>query len=314
MFHASAQRRQATAGIAMKTLTKSAVCAVYKYSGAMNAQEQLGYWSGRRCMSIALFHRVTDAIPEDGLTVSTTWFRGFCELMRSQFHVISVAEMHRILENEETPPRRTIAITFDDSYRDNLFAARVLAEHQMPATFFVPTKYVSTDHVFAWDHDLPRMANLTWADIHELVQMGHEIGSHTVSHPDLGRLGPKEARRELGDSKKTLEDRLQRPIRWLAYPFGRAQQLSARISAARLRTWLHGRLLRVWRLRATAHARRDFAARGDAAVSLAVESGAAPGGLSRLVLSTQAQCRRDLIRGADIPRAGQSLTSIYVLV
>ena len=44
-----------------------------------------------------------------------------------------------------------MAITFDDCYRDNLFAARVLAEHGLPATFFIPTKYVGTDQVFPWD-------------------------------------------------------------------------------------------------------------------------------------------------------------------
>ena len=204
----------------MNTAAKSAFCAVYKYSGAMHAQESLAYSSGRRFMSILLFHRVTDAIPEDGLTVTTAWFDGFCDLMHDRFHVISLSEMHRILKSGETPPQRTVAITFDDCYRDNLYAARLLAEHQLPATFFIPTKYVGTDHVFDWDRDLKPMPNLGWADVNEMLQLGHEIGSHTVSHADLGKIGPDEARIELADSKRTLEDRLQRAVRWLAYPYG----------------------------------------------------------------------------------------------
>ena len=204
----------------MNTLAKSAFCAMYKYSGAMHAQETLAYSSGRRFMSILLFHRVTEAIPADGLTVTPAWFDRFCALMRDRFHVVSLSEMQRILKSGETPPRRTVAITFDDCYRDNLFAARVLAEHQLPATFFLPTQYVGTDHVFDWDRALTPMPNLDWDDIHELVHLGHDIGSHTVSHADLGKIGLDDARRELADSKRTLEDRLQQPVRWLAYPYG----------------------------------------------------------------------------------------------
>ena len=120
-----------------------------------------------------------------------------------------------------------MAITFDDCYRDNLFAARVLAEHGLPATFFIPTKYVGTDHVFPWDIGLKRMANLTWDDVREMQALGHDIESHTVSHPDLGAIDAAEVRMELADSKKTLEDTLQRPVRYLRVSLRRPQQFSA---------------------------------------------------------------------------------------
>jgi peptidoglycan/xylan/chitin deacetylase (PgdA/CDA1 family) len=204
----------------MSSLAKNAAFALYKYSGAMHAQERLAYWSGKRFMSVVLFHRVTDEIPPDGLTVTTAWFRGFCALMRERFHVVSVAEMHSMLHAGIRPPLRTVAITFDDCYRDNLVAARVLAEHGLPATFFIPTKYVGTDHVFDWDLGLKKMPNLNWDDVKEMQALGHDIGSHTVSHPDLGVIGPVEARVELADSKKTLEDKLGRPARFFAYPYG----------------------------------------------------------------------------------------------
>ncbi len=206
--------------IDMTSLAKSALFGLYKYSGAMSVQERLAYWSGKRFMTVVLFHRVTDAIPVDGLTVTTAWFRGFCKLMRCRFNVVPMMTLQQMLANGETPPLRTVAITFDDCYRDNLAAARVLNEHGLPATFFIPTKYVGTDHVFPWDTDLTRMPNLDWKDVHEMQQLGHEIGSHTVSHADLGAITEKRARLELADSKKTLEDNLQRPVRWFAYPYG----------------------------------------------------------------------------------------------
>lgn len=47
-----------------------------------------------------------------------------------------------------------------------------------------------------------------------------DVGSHTVSHPDLSDLSGAEIRDELSDSKRTLEDLLDAPIPGLSYPFG----------------------------------------------------------------------------------------------
>ncbi|MFO0967123.1 MAG: polysaccharide deacetylase family protein [Gemmataceae bacterium] len=202
------------------TFAKNAFCAVYKYSGLMRLQERVSSWTGKSFMTIVLFHRVTDDIPEDGLTVTTRWFRGFCRLVRDRFRAVPLSEIVRYVRGRERPPRRLVAITFDDCYRDNLFAARVLAEHGLPATFFLPTQAVGTDHVFPWDAGLPRLANLTWNDVREMVSLGHDIGSHTVTHPNMSQLSDEAARRELTESRRTIEDRTGRTPRFFAYPFG----------------------------------------------------------------------------------------------
>ncbi|HYV36019.1 MAG TPA: polysaccharide deacetylase family protein [Gemmataceae bacterium] len=204
----------------MKNLAKATLCGVYKYSGAMFAQEAMSRLAGRPFMAVLLFHRVTDAIPPDGLTVGTRHFRNICNLLRRGFHVVPLSEIFRIVKEKAPVPRRTVAITFDDCYRDNLFAARTLAEFGLPASFFVPTGYVGTDAVFDWDKHLPRMPNLSWDDVQEMSRLGFEIGSHTVTHANMATVPLEQARRELIDSKKTLEDKLGRPVRWLAYPYG----------------------------------------------------------------------------------------------
>src|SRR5262249_16392441 len=56
----------------MRSLAKSTLWAMYRYTGAMQAQERLAYLAGRRFVTILLFHRITDEIPLDGLTVSTS--------------------------------------------------------------------------------------------------------------------------------------------------------------------------------------------------------------------------------------------------
>jgi peptidoglycan/xylan/chitin deacetylase (PgdA/CDA1 family) len=203
-----------------RDLAKASLCGLYRVSGAMAVQERLAYWAGRRFVAVLLFHRVTDGIPQDGLTVGTEWFRRLCVLLRDRFHVVSLGEMVRLLQAPAGPPRRTVAITFDDCYRDNLHAARMLADHALPACFFVPTHYVGTDHIFEWDRGLKPMANLDWDDVRALVRMGHEVGSHSLSHADFGAISADVARRELAESRKMLENRLECPARWFAYPFG----------------------------------------------------------------------------------------------
>jgi peptidoglycan/xylan/chitin deacetylase (PgdA/CDA1 family) len=206
---------------------RSAFCAAYKYSGALSLHEWLAHLRGRSFAAVLLFHRVTDAIPEDGITVGTDRFRCMCQMLKRNFNVRPLDDVISIVRSGQPVPNRTAAITFDDCYRDNLPAARVLADYGLPATFFIPTAFVGTEHVFAWDQGLPRMPNLAWDDLREMVRLGFDIGSHTLTHADLGVTTAAETMREVTESKRVLEDQLQRQVRWIAYPFGQPANLRA---------------------------------------------------------------------------------------
>jgi peptidoglycan/xylan/chitin deacetylase (PgdA/CDA1 family) len=201
---------------------KTALCAVYKYSGLAGVQEAVARRVGGSFLAVLLFHRVNSEIPEDSLTMSVARFRGLCRLLQRHFRVVPLAEVFRLARAGGPLPPRTVALTFDDCYRDNLFAARVLARHRLPATFFVPTAYVGSDRGFPWDRGLPPLANLTWDDLREMVRLGFDVGSHTVSHTDLGTVTSEKARWEIVESREVLQEQLGRPVRWLAYPFGGA--------------------------------------------------------------------------------------------
>jgi peptidoglycan/xylan/chitin deacetylase (PgdA/CDA1 family) len=203
-----------------KDPARAVLCNLYKYTGALWVHEAVRRWTEQQFLTILLFHRVTDVIHEDGLTVSTARFRRVCRLLARSFRVVPLAEVFRIVRSGERMPERTVAVTFDDCYHDNLSAARVLAEHGLPATFFVPTAYVGTNRVFDWDRGLPKMPNLSWPDVQEMIRLGHEIGSHTVTHANLGAVGPDQARSEIFASKTILEDHLAQRVRFFAYPFG----------------------------------------------------------------------------------------------
>ena len=57
--------------------------------------------------------------------------------------------------------------------------------------------------------------------VQALYLAGMEIGAHTVNHPILQNMDPHAARREITDCKSALEDIIDAPVRWFAYPNGK---------------------------------------------------------------------------------------------
>lgn len=208
-----------------KVLTRTTLCSLYRSSGMMYLHERIQRWCGYQFLPILLFHRVTDAIPEDGLTVSTARFRAICKMLAERFQVVTLAQVFALVREQKPLPFRTVAITFDDCYLDNLAAARVLAEHGLPATFFIPSDFIGSDRSFFWDRNLPRLPNLTWNDVREMIRLGHEIGSHTASHADLGVISEEQCRYELIHSRSVIADQTGQAVRWFAHPFGGRENL-----------------------------------------------------------------------------------------
>jgi peptidoglycan/xylan/chitin deacetylase (PgdA/CDA1 family) len=56
--------------------------------------------------------------------------------------------------------------------------------------------------------------------LEDLIRRGHEVGSHTASHPRLTRLDDDAVRKELAESRESLAALPGGPPRWLAYPYG----------------------------------------------------------------------------------------------
>jgi peptidoglycan/xylan/chitin deacetylase (PgdA/CDA1 family) len=59
------------------------------------------------------------------------------------------------------------------------------------------------------------------AQVRDWLAAGHDIGSHTTTHPKLTELTLEAAREEIVASKKRLEDMFGRPVRHFCYPGGK---------------------------------------------------------------------------------------------
>ncbi len=121
--------------------------------------------------------------------------------------------------------QRKVLITFDDGY-EGIYqhALPILEKAGYTASVFVITGYVGKEN--SWDMNLGgrRFRHLSWEHIKELAQRGWSIGSHTVNHYDLTKLSQRQLEYELKRSKQDLEDKLNREIASLSYPFGRFSQ------------------------------------------------------------------------------------------
>jgi peptidoglycan/xylan/chitin deacetylase (PgdA/CDA1 family) len=115
-----------------------------------------------------------------------------------------------------------ISITFDDGLRSQFERALpILDSHGMKATFFLIANDLPTHDRYTGRHDNDWW-KIDWcADdivmLNEVLEAGHEIGSHSVSHhPDMLPIQPEIEARE---SKLLIETWLGTKVTSFCYPF-----------------------------------------------------------------------------------------------
>lgn len=165
-------------------------------------------------------------------------FRRQLELFRRTYEPVTLTEaVGRLVVGAVTGGE--LVVTFDDGFRNQLEnGCDLLDEAGIRATFFLITDLVGAsaaevERICRERLHLPRpVAPLSWDDARELVRRGHEIGSHTRSHPDLASLADGALSVELAGSRAILEEQLGVPVAHLSAPYGDPARFSDRVSAA----------------------------------------------------------------------------------
>jgi Predicted xylanase/chitin deacetylase len=131
-------------------------------------------WVQARILGGALilgYHRIS-ATQDDvyEVCVSPENFAGHMEAIRKYARPISLSKLVQCLKQDSLAPK-TVAVTFDDGYADNLYVAKpILEKHGIPATVFICTGYVGKE--FWWD-ELERLVISSRADPRALrLQLG----------------------------------------------------------------------------------------------------------------------------------------------
>jgi peptidoglycan/xylan/chitin deacetylase (PgdA/CDA1 family) len=175
-----------------------------------------------------LYHSISDD-PSPALrdyTVQPELFREHLSVIKTQgWDVVTITELERRLAERRTATQvhnegqPMLLITFDDGFADNAEEAAVaLAEHGFPATLYVTAGTIGRS--CDWLGDSGKRSMVSWSQLRGLVDARWEVGSHSVSHPELDVIPLRDARREIEQSRAVLEDGLGRTVDSFAYPHG----------------------------------------------------------------------------------------------
>lgn len=166
-----------------------------------------------------MYHAVGSRLPYDtyGIGISPRLFERHMRALAGSSYLSTVS----FGAAELTPSRQIarplqVAVTFDDGYKDNLYAAApILLRYGIPFTVFVTSAFIQSGSP---EYMTPR-------ELQELAAWpGATIGAHGATHTRLAECNAKTLRYELYASRCYLEDVIGQPVTNLAYPHGSTNQ------------------------------------------------------------------------------------------
>ena len=92
--------------------------------------------------------------------------------------------------------------SWDDGHKLDLKILDLLNKYNLKGIFYIPKNFV--------------LKNLSDEEI-KLISQTQEIGAHSLTHPDLTKISLAEARQEICESKKWLENLLNKKINNFCY-------------------------------------------------------------------------------------------------
>jgi peptidoglycan/xylan/chitin deacetylase (PgdA/CDA1 family) len=175
-------------------------------------------------VTVLVYHEVvTDNRAEGKTTITAEHFAEQMELLSDEgFVTVGIGDLVRYMKGESTLPAKAVVLTFEDGWRSVLDATPVLDRYKLKASFWIIT-----------GNGIGGLY-LDWSDIERLAaNPRYEVYSHTVSHPwdpnnnlvtwvqgPAKEDGKRDALNELAESKRVLEQRLGKPVPYLAWPSG----------------------------------------------------------------------------------------------
>ena len=163
---------------------------------------------------VLIYHHFAPQLPADHKqALDTVTIAAFADqlswLAQNGYTTIAVAEIFNAFYYDLPLPARPVVLVFDDGYADVYqHAFPLLRERGFGAT------------VAAITGAMGQPGYLTWEQAEEMSAFGVEFVSHTASHANLAAATRDQARAELADSRRVLEERLRRPAQFFVYPYG----------------------------------------------------------------------------------------------
>jgi peptidoglycan/xylan/chitin deacetylase (PgdA/CDA1 family) len=153
-----------------------------------------------------------------GLYLSGKLFdRQLAELRQAGFRSAGLEELLDRTDNRD----RLVVLSFDDGFASVLrHGLEPLARYGFSGIAFLVAGRLGDRSLWQAATGEVLEPLMDPGQVREWLAAGHQIGSHTLTHPHLTRLSAAQAREEIAASKKLLEDLFGVPIRHFCYPYG----------------------------------------------------------------------------------------------
>jgi peptidoglycan/xylan/chitin deacetylase (PgdA/CDA1 family) len=182
---------------------------------------------GGEPVPVFIYHRVTDADPPSREVISPARFREHLELLRRLgYRTATASALAEHMLGRAALPEKTVLLTFDDGWKDNVQAAAVLREFEMSGTFYVISGFFG-NRMYVSEGDVRELA----------ANPNFEIGSHTHSHfvqweKRLGELDLCTMAGEMALSRIILGRLAGAPVRSIAWPYGYNTRQAIHVASA----------------------------------------------------------------------------------
>jgi peptidoglycan/xylan/chitin deacetylase (PgdA/CDA1 family) len=172
-----------------------------------------------RGVTVLMYHKVSETEANE-LSVTTRQLdRQLAYIRDKGYPVISFEDLFAVQKGGNSLPRKSMIITFDDGFKNNLdLACPLLERYGFPAIFFVTTGYLGQTNV--WDNGFDPL--MDESDLKKLINMqGMDIGLHSHGHINYERSDLTTVEKDLEACISTLEriGTAYQPV--LAYPYGK---------------------------------------------------------------------------------------------
>ena len=122
--------------------------------------------------------------------------------------------------------RKALNITYDDGVLQDVRFVALLNRYGLKGTFNLNSQLMEEE--FAWIHPCGMEVKRLGTEAVQGLYDGHEIASHTLTHPYMQELPEFEILRQLGEDKQRLEALFGREVSGFAVPFDYYDDLIAR--------------------------------------------------------------------------------------
>lgn len=169
----------------------------------------ISFLNNFRTTPILMYHSLDTERDPDYSAVRPAKFREQMEFIkRGRYNVLLLDDYCRMLQNNIKIPKKSVIITFDDGYKDNLKAVEILKEFNFAATIFI-SPYFMDNKWYLTKHDIKNI----------MAASKVRIGSHSNLHQYLPSLSEQALIDDMLASKETLS-KLFPEIACLSYPTG----------------------------------------------------------------------------------------------